>query len=71
MQYVLADYPIRDEQVEAKRLRKETGDHRWRSALDVEDEGVKAILRRTVIKPFIIILEEPMLLVMSIYSTSL
>ncbi|CEQ40292.1 SPOSA6832_01927 [Sporobolomyces salmonicolor] len=48
--------------LEAKRLRKETGDDRWHAPIETkQDESFKAILRRTVLKPFIMIVEEPML----------
>ena len=55
---------------EAKRLRKETGDDRWHSQLETNAgrETVKDVLKRTVLKPFIIIYEEPMLLVITLYS---
>ncbi|GAA6014046.1 hypothetical protein JCM10207_000218 [Rhodosporidiobolus poonsookiae] len=53
---------------EAKRLRKETGDDRWYSQLDKnQDNSVKALLNRTVLKPFRMIIEEPMLLVITLY----
>ncbi|GAA5830889.1 hypothetical protein JCM11251_001112 [Rhodosporidiobolus azoricus] len=54
--------------VEAKRLRKETGDDRWHSPMDKKEaEGIKAVLDRTVLKPFRMIVEEPMLLVITLY----
>ncbi|GAA6055076.1 hypothetical protein JCM3770_001784 [Rhodotorula araucariae] len=54
--------------VEAKRLRKETGDDRWHAALDKKQtDGFKGTLKRTVLKPFIMIIEEPMLLVITLY----
>ncbi|GAA5901619.1 hypothetical protein JCM6882_006025 [Rhodosporidiobolus microsporus] len=54
--------------LEAKRLRKETGDERWHSAMDKkQDTGIKAVLERTVFKPFRMIVEEPMLLVITLY----
>ncbi|BGP15715.1 hypothetical protein JCM10213v2_003704 [Rhodosporidiobolus nylandii] len=54
--------------LEAKRLRKETGDDRWHSALDKKQaETIPAILKRTVLKPFIMIVQEPMLLVITLY----
>ncbi|GAA5880257.1 hypothetical protein JCM1840_003411 [Sporobolomyces johnsonii] len=54
--------------LEAKRLRKETGDDRWHAPIEKkQDESIKAILRRTVLKPFIMIVEEPMLAVITLY----
>lgn len=54
--------------LEAKKLRKETGDQRWHAAMDKKQEaGVKALLHRTVAKPFIMIAQEPMLAVITLY----
>ncbi|GAA5870316.1 hypothetical protein JCM3774_004639 [Rhodotorula dairenensis] len=53
---------------EAKRLRKETGDNRYHADLDKKQAtGVKAVLERTVLKPFIMLFEEPMLAVITMY----
>lgn len=55
---------------EAARLRKETGDPRWHSALDDEASrgtSVMDVLNRTVFKPFVMIVQEPMLLAITIY----
>ncbi|KAK4056904.1 hypothetical protein OIO90_002154 [Microbotryomycetes sp. JL221] len=54
---------------EAKRLRKETGDNRWHAQLETTAgrETPKDVLKRTVLKPFIIIVQEPMLLVITLY----
>lgn len=53
---------------EAKRLRKETGDDRWHSPMDKkQDESFKAIIHRTVLKPFVMLFQEPMLLVVTLY----
>ncbi|GAA5982241.1 hypothetical protein JCM10908_004797 [Rhodotorula pacifica] len=53
---------------EAKRLRKETGDDRWWADLDKKQEsGIKPVLQRTVLKPFIMFVEEPMLAVITLY----
>lgn len=54
---------------EAKRLRKETGDDRWRSETEHPDEkvSIKETLHHTVLKPFIMIVQEPMLLVLTLY----
>lgn len=57
---------------EAKRLRMETGDDRWHSPMDKKGkESFKTVLHHTVLKPFIMLFQEPMLLVVvSIASTS-
>lgn len=54
---------------EAKKLRKETGDDRWHSASENPGQKVslKETLHHTVLKPFIMIIQEPMLLVTTIY----
>lgn len=53
---------------EAKRLRKETGDDRWHAALEKKNnDGITGTLKRTVLKPFIMIVEEPMLAVITLY----
>lgn len=53
---------------EAKRLRQETGDDRWHADLDKKQPaGVKAVLQRTVLKPFIMLFDEPMLAVITMY----
>lgn len=51
---------------EAKRLRKETGDKRWHSASEHPDHKVtlSETLHHTVLKPFIMIVQEPMLVIM-------
>jgi multidrug resistance protein len=54
---------------EAKRLRKETGDDRWYTAAERASANAtfKQTLKRTVLKPFIMIVQEPMLFVMTMY----
>ena len=54
---------------EAKRLRKETGDERWHSTLDDNNarEGARDVLDRTILKPFRMFVQEPMLAVITIY----
>ncbi|GAA6025071.1 hypothetical protein JCM11491_006062 [Sporobolomyces phaffii] len=53
---------------EAKRLRRETGDDRWHSQMDAkQDESFGAIVHRTVLKPFTMLFQEPMLLVVTLY----
>ncbi|KAK4703929.1 hypothetical protein P7C70_g2283, partial [Phenoliferia sp. Uapishka_3] len=52
---------------EAKRLRKETGDDRWHAAMESGRETIPDVLRRTVGKPFLMIVQEPMLAVITVY----
>ncbi|ORY88065.1 major facilitator superfamily domain-containing protein [Leucosporidium creatinivorum] len=54
---------------EAKRLRKETGDTRWHAALEGNGakETASMVLDRTVFKPFRMIVQEPMLAVITLY----
>ncbi|KAM0749464.1 MFS general substrate transporter [Meredithblackwellia eburnea MCA 4105] len=52
---------------EAKRVRKETGDERFHAALEKKNETMRDVLNRTVLKPFIMIAEEPLLLVVTVY----
>ena len=54
---------------EAKRIRKETGDDRYHSANEHPDHKVtlKETLHHTVLKPFIMIAQEPMLLLLTLY----
>ncbi|GAA5994745.1 hypothetical protein JCM5350_005659 [Sporobolomyces pararoseus] len=53
---------------EAKRLRMETGDDRWHSPMDKKGkESFKTVLHNTVLKPFIMLFQEPMLLVVTLY----
>ena len=56
-------------QQEAKRLRKETGDARWISALERSKAGdtVGSLFKKTIAKPFIMIVQEPMLAVLTLY----
>ncbi|GAA6039859.1 hypothetical protein JCM8097_006766 [Rhodosporidiobolus ruineniae] len=54
--------------MEAKKLRKETGDERYLAPMDKKkDNSVKAVLNRTIFKPFIIFFQEPMLAVITMY----
>mgnify|MGYP001566765579 FL=1 len=55
--------------MEAKRLRKETGDNRWHSAIELAggQESLTDILNRSVLKPFRMIAQESMLLVITAY----
>lgn len=55
---------------ETKRLRKETGDERWHAAMESGRETISDVLKRTVGKPFIMIAQEPMLAVITVYSES-
>lgn len=53
---------------EAARLRKETRDDRWHSPMDKKGkESFKTVIHRTVLKPFIMLFQEPMLLVVTLY----
>ncbi|GJN88991.1 hypothetical protein Rhopal_001962-T1 [Rhodotorula paludigena] len=54
--------------LEAKRLRKETGDNRWHAPLDAPvTGGLKGTLERTIFKPFVMLGQEPMLAVITLY----
>ncbi|SGZ28544.1 BQ5605_C027g10369 [Microbotryum silenes-dioicae] len=53
--------------LEAKRLRKETGDDRWHAPMDNKKETTKELLDRTIYKPFRMAAQEPMLLLLTIY----
>ncbi|KDE08728.1 hypothetical protein MVLG_01183 [Microbotryum lychnidis-dioicae p1A1 Lamole] len=52
---------------EAKRLRKETGDERWHAPMDNKQETTKEVINRTVLKPFRMAGQEPMLLLLTLY----
>lgn len=56
-------------QQEAKRLRKETGDDRWISALERSKaaDTPGSLFKKTVAKPFIMLVQEPMLAVLTLY----
>lgn len=58
---------------EVKRLRKETGDNRWHSMHEdkAARETTRDVLDRTIFKPFIMITQEAMLLVITIYMSAL
>lgn len=52
----------------AKQIRKERGDRRYYAPLeDAESGGYLAIMERTLGRPFKILFQEPMLLVITIY----
>ncbi|KAI0074662.1 MFS general substrate transporter [Panus rudis PR-1116 ss-1] len=51
----------------AKRLRKETGDDRYWAPLDRQHVGFAIRARRVVVRPFQMLIEEPMLLALSVY----
>lgn len=54
---------------EAKRLRKETGDDRWHSPTEHPDHkvSISETLHHTVLKPFIMLVQEPMLFALTLY----
>jgi MFS family permease len=56
-------------QQEAKKLRRETGDQRWVSALERSkaNDKPKELFKKTVAKPFIMLFQEPMLAVLTLY----
>ncbi|TKY87411.1 hypothetical protein EX895_004089 [Sporisorium graminicola] len=54
-------------QKKARRIRKETGDDRYRAPIDLVKFEWKDRLNKTLLKPFIMLAQEPMLLVMTIY----
>lgn len=51
----------------AKRIRKETGDDRYKAPIELVKIEWKDRLNKTLLKPFIMLGQEPMLLVMTIY----
>ncbi|SCV72568.1 BQ2448_4105 [Microbotryum intermedium] len=52
---------------EAKRLRKETDDSRWNAPMDNKQEPAQEVINRTVLKPFRMAVQEPMLLLLTLY----
>lgn len=52
---------------EAKRLRKETGDDRWHDATELKKETFGAKLSNILLKPFRMIVQEPMLALLTLY----
>ncbi|SNX82858.1 probable mfs-multidrug-resistance transporter [Melanopsichium pennsylvanicum] len=51
----------------ASRIRKETGDDRYKAPIELVKIELKDRLNKTLLKPFIMLGQEPMLLVMTIY----
>ncbi|EST07941.1 Major facilitator superfamily [Kalmanozyma brasiliensis GHG001] len=51
----------------AKRIRKETGDDRYKAPIELVKIEWKDRLNKTLLKPFIMLAQEPMLLVMTIW----
>ncbi|PLW24874.1 hypothetical protein PCANC_28076 [Puccinia coronata f. sp. avenae] len=51
----------------AKKLRKETGDPRYYSSHEKSDYSIKAIVRRTILRPFEMMFTEPILLFVTLY----
>ena len=54
---------------EAKRLRKETGDKRWHAPSEHPDHkvSISETLHHTILKPFIMLVQEPMLFALTLY----
>lgn len=53
--------------VKAKRMRKETGEQRWYAPLERTDHSFKNRLNSILLKPFIMLVQEPMLLAVTLY----
>ncbi|OAV91117.1 hypothetical protein PTTG_07888 [Puccinia triticina 1-1 BBBD Race 1] len=51
----------------AKKLRQETGDSKYYSAHEKADYSLKAIVRRTLLRPFEMLITEPILLLVTLY----
>lgn len=51
----------------ARRIRKETGDDRYKAPIELVKVEWKDRINKTILKPFIMLGQEPMLLVMTIY----
>lgn len=54
-------------QQKAVRLRKETGEQRWYAPLERQDTSFKARLEGILLKPFIVLAREPMLMALTTY----
>ncbi len=55
----------------AQKLRKETGDDRWKAALEKSPKSILATLKFAAIRPFQILIYEPMALILDLYSAIL
>lgn len=51
----------------AKKLRKETGDQRYRSAAELETPNIKALLHQSTTKALVLLIREPVVLAFSLY----
>lgn len=51
----------------AKKLRKETGDDRYRSAAELETPSLKALLYASTVKAAVLLIKEPVVLVFSLW----
>ncbi len=51
----------------AKRIRKETGDNRYKAPIELIEINWNDRLNKTLLKPFIMLVQEPMLAVMTVY----
>ena len=54
----------------AKRIRKETGDNRYVAPLELTPLEAKTLLKSTILKPFAILVAEPMLIAITVVSRS-
>lgn len=57
-------------QQKAKRLRKETGDDGYWAPLDRRSRTVKDLLKYCLVRPFKMLIEEPMLMALTVYISS-
>lgn len=51
----------------AKKLRKQTGDQRYRSAAELETPSLKALLHASTVKAAVMLIKEPVVLVFSLW----
>ncbi|CAO1618492.1 unnamed protein product [Sympodiomycopsis kandeliae] len=51
----------------AQRIRKETGDERYKAPLEMVNTTASGLLQATFLKPFALLVQEPMLLAMTVY----
>ena len=51
----------------AKKLRKQTGDQRYRSAAELETPSSKALLHASTVKAAVMLIKEPVVLVFSLW----
>jgi hypothetical protein len=55
------------EKKRAAKLRKETGDDRYYARIEINKESTGAILHGLLVKPWIMLVQEPMLLAITLY----